>query len=402
MHTTVWRAFPDLNGNLLGFYQQNINGHRVIAHGGDTDFFHTDLEPLHRRQRRPLHLGERARQGRPWASSCAHSLFEAFADRYFPAAAPPPALDRRRRHGQGARGDDRRPLHHHAALGLDLPVAGPADQPNVVAANKDGTITAAPLGQPETFVEVTPFLWQQFNGHDRIQATVSGGKVTRWGTDSSAPDLGLRAAGRPGGRGPGAAAGDRRDGLPGADLRRLAGRGHRALALWASRSPTRAPGRGSIAWPASRALLALAAVILWTVVLQLVSETTGAAVGAMLHAGADDLVPGLRRRDGDRARRTSGMVFARRRTGRRGIFAVLLLAAFGFMLWIAAALPPDRPQRGVLRRRAGVTRPSLRRQGLDREGVHRAGELFGDGGVDHALALHARPRPRRRRPRSPH
>ena len=34
-HTTIWRAFPDLNGNALGFYQQNINGHRVVAHGGD-------------------------------------------------------------------------------------------------------------------------------------------------------------------------------------------------------------------------------------------------------------------------------------------------------------------------------------------------------------------------------
>ncbi len=43
MHTTITRAFPDLNGIALGFYQVNINGHRVIAHGGDTDYFHSDL-----------------------------------------------------------------------------------------------------------------------------------------------------------------------------------------------------------------------------------------------------------------------------------------------------------------------------------------------------------------------
>src|SRR5207249_2253170 len=43
MHTTVTRPFPDRNGIALGFYQANINGRRVIAHGGDTDYFHSDL-----------------------------------------------------------------------------------------------------------------------------------------------------------------------------------------------------------------------------------------------------------------------------------------------------------------------------------------------------------------------
>ena len=28
---------------LLGFYEDNVNGHRVIAHGGDTQWFHSDL-----------------------------------------------------------------------------------------------------------------------------------------------------------------------------------------------------------------------------------------------------------------------------------------------------------------------------------------------------------------------
>ena len=112
------------------------------------------------------------------------SLFTGFADRYFPAAAPPPAST-----------VDAATAKAHAAmiaghyittrrsdstfLSLVNLIGG-----NVVVANKDGTITATPLGQPETFVEVSPFVWQQFNGHDRIQATASGGKVTRWGSDS--------------------------------------------------------------------------------------------------------------------------------------------------------------------------------------------------------------------------
>ena len=43
MQTTITKALPDLNGNAFGFYEQNINGHRVIAHGGDTNYFHSDL-----------------------------------------------------------------------------------------------------------------------------------------------------------------------------------------------------------------------------------------------------------------------------------------------------------------------------------------------------------------------
>src|SRR5207253_1537937 len=32
-----------MNAMCLGFYEQNLNGHRVISHGGDTELFHSDL-----------------------------------------------------------------------------------------------------------------------------------------------------------------------------------------------------------------------------------------------------------------------------------------------------------------------------------------------------------------------
>ena len=31
---------------LLGFYESDTNGHRVISHGGDTELFHSDLNLL--------------------------------------------------------------------------------------------------------------------------------------------------------------------------------------------------------------------------------------------------------------------------------------------------------------------------------------------------------------------
>ena len=82
------------------------------------------------------------------------------------------------------------------------------------------------------------------------------------------------------------------------------------------------------------ALLALAAVILWTVVLQLVSETTGAAVGAMLHAA--QTISFLAFVGGTVIALVNlWQVFSKKATWSARIFAVLLLAAFGYMLWIA-------------------------------------------------------------------
>jgi CubicO group peptidase (beta-lactamase class C family) len=43
MHTRITRGMPDLNGIGLGFYQQDMNGHRALGHGGDTNMFHSEL-----------------------------------------------------------------------------------------------------------------------------------------------------------------------------------------------------------------------------------------------------------------------------------------------------------------------------------------------------------------------
>src|SRR5437667_10254617 len=32
-----------MNGMALGFYEETTNGHRIIGHAGDTQYFHSDL-----------------------------------------------------------------------------------------------------------------------------------------------------------------------------------------------------------------------------------------------------------------------------------------------------------------------------------------------------------------------
>jgi hypothetical protein len=332
MHTTAWKAFPDLNGNLLGFYQSNINGHRVIAHGGDTNFFHSDLD-LFIDDNVGLFVSVNARGHEGLGEFLRFSLFTAFADRYFPAAAPPPPST-----------VDLATQKAHAAM-----IAGPymstrrSDstflsliqliQLNPVVANKDGTITAAPIGQPETFAEVRPFVWRQLNGHDSIQATVAGGHVTRWSSDFAAP---IFVYVRP----PGLAA-------TGLELPlTLAAMGFLVLTAvaWPGAALARRRYGKTFAYAGGRAWvyritricawLAIAAVVLWTIVLQLVSETTGSAVAGMLHAA--QLVAFLAFAGGTAAALVNlWQVFRRKAPWSARIFAVLLLAAFAFMLWIA-------------------------------------------------------------------
>lgn len=333
MHTTAWKAFPDLNGNLLGFYQSNINGHRVIAHGGDTNFFHSDLE-LFIDDNVGLFISVNARGRGGMGEFLRYDLFKEFADRYFPAAAPPPP----------STVDAATQKAHAAMIAGYYMTTRRSDstflsliqliQLSKVVANPDGTITLAPIGQPETFTEVKPFLWRQVNGHDMVQATAAGGRVTRWSTDVAAP---IFVFVRP----PGLAATGLE--LPLAILAMC------FLVLTAVTWPGAAIARwrygatftygGGRAWVYRLtrvcAWLAIVAVVLWIIVLQLVSATTGAAVAAMLHAA--QVVSFLAFVGGTLAALVNlWLVFSKKATWSTRIFAVLVLLAFAFMLWIAA------------------------------------------------------------------
>ena len=43
MHSRAFGLVPEMNGMAYGFYEQTRNGHRIIGHGGDTQWFHSDL-----------------------------------------------------------------------------------------------------------------------------------------------------------------------------------------------------------------------------------------------------------------------------------------------------------------------------------------------------------------------
>jgi CubicO group peptidase (beta-lactamase class C family) len=43
MHTRQFGDLPDMNGMALGLYEETRNGHRIIGHAGDAEYFHSDL-----------------------------------------------------------------------------------------------------------------------------------------------------------------------------------------------------------------------------------------------------------------------------------------------------------------------------------------------------------------------
>jgi len=87
MHNTPLTLISPLNRMELGFFETNINGREVIAHLGDTEYFHTSLH-LMLKENVGFYVSYNS-QGREGASGTQRlALFEDFADRYFPGHAP--------------------------------------------------------------------------------------------------------------------------------------------------------------------------------------------------------------------------------------------------------------------------------------------------------------------------
>lgn len=161
MHSQIYTLDPRLPGMAYGFYETRLNGQRIIGHGGDTLWFHTNLALL------PEHNlgiyvsyvthGGRARM----------ELLKAFLDRYYPQPDAPPAKlaadskDRAKR----LAGDYRFTRHNWSRLEKLTALS------NTISASvtKDGNLLVSGFGSnPSQFVEVGPLLFQQVDGFNTL------------------------------------------------------------------------------------------------------------------------------------------------------------------------------------------------------------------------------------------
>ena len=188
MHTTALTILPRVNRMVLGFYEDNYDSHRVIAHGGDTQWFHSDLH-LFIDDGVGLFVAFNS-VGKDGAVQPVRSkLFHEFTDRYFPGATATGSVNRRNAaaHAHMIAGGytvSRRVETNFMSL---LNLFGEAK----VSANPDDTISVSavvsPSGVPGKWREIAPFVWREEGGKDLLSGRVADGRVTRFSFGELSP-----------------------------------------------------------------------------------------------------------------------------------------------------------------------------------------------------------------------
>ncbi|HEY0685394.1 MAG TPA: serine hydrolase domain-containing protein [Steroidobacter sp.] len=190
MHSTPLTVLPRLDRMLLGFWEANYKGRRVIAHGGDTQWFHSDLR-LYIDDGVGLFVGFNSMGKGIAAIDTRIELFEKFADRYLPVPGwrAGPGIDGHtaREHAQliaGSYSSSRRSESSFMSL---LTLAGGIE----VVDFGDGTIGVSMIrngsGEPRRWREVDTFVWQLDGSERLLSAEVRDGAVTRFSFDEVSP-----------------------------------------------------------------------------------------------------------------------------------------------------------------------------------------------------------------------
>jgi CubicO group peptidase (beta-lactamase class C family) len=166
MHSRQFENVPEMNAMCLGFYEETRNGHRIIGHGGDTQYFHSDLHLIPDTQVGFFVSYNSAGKGEVRARE---AVWHAFLDRYYPIQLPqePPVATA----AQDADTVSGRYLSSRRSETTILSVLNAAGEVKVFR-NEDGTISAADLkdmsGDPIKFREIGPMMFRDVNDQDRL------------------------------------------------------------------------------------------------------------------------------------------------------------------------------------------------------------------------------------------
>ncbi|HEY6270782.1 MAG TPA: serine hydrolase [Terriglobales bacterium] len=166
MHARQFATNPAMNAMALGFYEETRNGHRIIGHGGDTVYFHSDLHLIPDAGVGFFVSYNSAGKGE---ISNRTALFEQFLDRYFPYQIPPAtppasaAADAKAVSGLYlvSRRLEGNILEASGMLG-ELRVSGSPDGKITTDAFKDFS------GRKKKFSEIAPLVYREVDGQDKL------------------------------------------------------------------------------------------------------------------------------------------------------------------------------------------------------------------------------------------
>jgi CubicO group peptidase (beta-lactamase class C family) len=183
MHTMQNQPTPPFPGMALGFYRSDKNGHVIIAHGGDSVLFHSDLN-LFINDGVGLYISMNSPGKAGAAQTVRSQLLQEFADRYFPAAPQPnlPTLSTAKADAKAVAGTywASRRAHDSWIVLFYMP------SQEQVKALPDGTLEVSssrtPGGAVKKWREVGPQYWQEVGGRSFLKFVMKNGKVDHFQT----------------------------------------------------------------------------------------------------------------------------------------------------------------------------------------------------------------------------
>ena len=174
MYSNANKPYRDLPAMALGFYHEDRNGLNIVGHGGDTVFFHSDLH-LFLDKNVGLYISMNSLGKDGAAHALREELLQQFADRYYPAPRPNlPTASTAKQHGAALSG------HYVSsrAGGFNFLRLAALLGETSVAVDKNGDLIASTItdlsGSPRKWREVKPWLWQEVNGADYLEAIPNG------------------------------------------------------------------------------------------------------------------------------------------------------------------------------------------------------------------------------------
>lgn len=189
MHDTPLTILPPLNRMELGFFETNINGRQVIAHLGDTQLFHTALH-LFTKENVGIYMSFNATGEQASVGPVRRALFEDFADRYLPGNEMPSTRVDAKTSAEHAKMLVGNWLNSRRAETTFYAIASLFGQVKISVGPEGELIVPAARdlnGKPAKWVETSPFVWHNADGHGRLAAQVVNGKVVRWSIDGISP-----------------------------------------------------------------------------------------------------------------------------------------------------------------------------------------------------------------------
>jgi CubicO group peptidase (beta-lactamase class C family) len=166
MHSRQFGLSPALNGMCLGFYEETRNGKRIIGHGGDTGYFHSDL---HLMMENGIGFFVSYNSAGKGDISPRSALWYHFLDRYFPYT--PPKAEKLASADADAKNVAGRYLTTRRSESSFLKV-GAVEENARVTPDENGTIKVEPFkdfnGQIKKWQEIAPLVYRSVNGQNLL------------------------------------------------------------------------------------------------------------------------------------------------------------------------------------------------------------------------------------------